>query len=197
MKVLFIYNKTKNEIYCHKEDYIKDIYKKYALKIKVDIDSIYFLYNGNIINEDLKFKDNINQINNDNNEEITIYVENIIQNDKNLINLKDIICPKCGEKTKNEKCKNGHNIINEIKNLRKKIDVFKNSINEIINKLKEVIENIENIYHINYNLNKNNEKEDLNDLNTSSLIIRNLVKNIDQINDDFNINNKIKNKKKS
>ena len=109
---------------------MKDIFKKYENKINKDIKHLIFLYNGNLINENLKLE----QINKENNE-IIILVEEL--NNKNnyqekIIESKDIICPHCGEnciinfneyKISLSKCDNMHKIenirLNEFQNLQK------------------------------------------------------------------------------
>ena len=50
----------------------------------------------------------------------------MINNDN--IYTQNTICPKCGEYSLNEQFKIRHNIKDEIKNLRIKIDIFNNSI---------------------------------------------------------------------
>ena len=75
---------------------MKDIFKGYLNKINKDINEVYFLSNGDKINEELKLED----INNKGNE-IKILVNDI--NNKNIENkekivkeYKDIICLECG-----------------------------------------------------------------------------------------------------
>ena len=71
----FIYEGKKIKIYCKKDEFMKDIYKKYIIKINKEIKDIFFLYNGNIINGDIKLE----QINNKDNE-ISILVFEYNQN---------------------------------------------------------------------------------------------------------------------
>ena len=121
-KVIFIYKGIETIIQCNINDKIKDIYKRYETKIGIDISKLYFIYNGNqinnnlalneIINEEDKRRNIINILVNENNE--TIKKDNIIKS-------KEIICPKCKEnilikideyKINLFNCKNNHNINN-------------------------------------------------------------------------------------
>ena len=91
----FFYNGEITKIQCERNEYMKDIFKRYAIKINKDIKDIYFMCNGNKISEELKLE----EINNKDNE-IEILVNDI--NDENIKNKiileqsKDIICPECG-----------------------------------------------------------------------------------------------------
>ena len=97
---------------------MKDIIKRYIIKLGKDLNDVYFTCNGNKINEKLKLE----EINNKENE-IKILVNDI--NDKNADNKgemsnqnEDIICPECGNvclidindyKIRLNKCINKHN----------------------------------------------------------------------------------------
>ena len=83
------------KIQCKRNEYMKDIFKRYLIKITKDINDVFFMCNGNKINEELKLED----INNKD-IEIKILVYDI--NEKNIENkeekskeYKDIICPEC------------------------------------------------------------------------------------------------------
>ena len=41
---------------------MKEIYNKFGNKVKIDVNKLYFMYNGNIINLELKYKQIINEI---------------------------------------------------------------------------------------------------------------------------------------
>ena len=56
-KVVFIFEGSRIEIQCSEEDKMKDICLKLANKIDKNINNIYFLYNGNTINLELKYKE--------------------------------------------------------------------------------------------------------------------------------------------
>ena len=177
-EIIFIYNGNKSNIYCKKEDIIKDICNQYCTNNNLNINSIYFLYEGNIINKELKIKD-INKSQNN----MIIHVEKIDNKNKNII-IKNIICPNCGERSEKENCSKGHNIKEEIQNLRKKIDKFNNSINEIINILNQVIKNIENYYYWYFinNTYKNGDFDKAIQINP-----KNYIKFINEINQEINI----------
>ena len=121
-KVKFNFKGQETMIQCKNEDKIKQICNRFALKANIGISNIYFVYNGNIINENLKIED---QINNDDKMRKEIYIL-VQEKDKNTINenfikSKDIICPKCQEnillninnyKINLNQCKNGHSVKN-------------------------------------------------------------------------------------
>ena len=114
----FIYNGSLTKVHCTRNEYMKDIFKKYLSKINKDINDVYFIYNGNKINEELKLE----QINNkDNGIKILVNDINVNNNENKLNQFKDIICPECGDvclldikdyKIMLNKCINKHNIEN-------------------------------------------------------------------------------------
>ena len=117
----FIYQGSTIKIQCKRNEYMKNIIKKYLTKLCKDANDVYFLCDGKKINEDLK----IEEINNKNNE-IKILVNDI--NDKKNENkaetikqYRDIICPECREvclidikdyKITLNKCSNNHSLGN-------------------------------------------------------------------------------------
>ena len=92
----FIYNANTINVQCKRNEYMKDIFKRYLIKINKDINDVYFICNGNKINGELKLE----EINNKDNE-IKILVndinDKITENKDILRQSKDIICPDCGE----------------------------------------------------------------------------------------------------
>ena len=153
VEILFIYNGNQIKIQCNTEDKMKDIFNRFKIKSNEEDDNLRYIYHCNIINEELK----LNQIINNNNEtHINILVynnKNKDEKDKEIL-LNEIICPKCKENIlidiKDYKinlygCKNGHKIENilfsEYENMQK-IDLSKiicdkcsqNNINQIFNK---------------------------------------------------------------
>ena len=52
---IFIFNGNKIKIQCSKEDKMKDICLKFVSKINININDIYFIYGGNIINLESKY----------------------------------------------------------------------------------------------------------------------------------------------
>ena len=132
----FIYQGNTIRIQGKRNEYMKDIIKRYTIKIDKDIKDVYFMSNGNKINEELKLE----EINNNENE-IKILVNDINDNNtenKNKISKqnKDIICPECGNiclidindyKIKLYKCINKHNreniLLDEYNDLQKNNEV--------------------------------------------------------------------------
>ena len=74
-------------IQCNENDVMKDICQKYANKIQRNINTLVFLYGGNELNLNLKFKDVI-IVKGSKEMKILVYLKII----------DDFICPKCGEK---------------------------------------------------------------------------------------------------
>ena len=92
----FIYQGSTIRIQGKRDEFMKDIIKKYIIKIAKDINDIYFMCNGNKVNEELKLE----EINNKDNE-IKILVNDIKdKNSKNKEEIsnqnKNVICPECG-----------------------------------------------------------------------------------------------------
>ena len=59
-KIIFTFEGNKIEMQCSNEDKMKDICIKLAIKIDKNINNLYFLYDGNIINLELKYKERNN-----------------------------------------------------------------------------------------------------------------------------------------
>ena len=87
--VIFIFNGAQTTIQCLPGDKMGDICKRYSSKLGINIDSLYFLYDGNIINFKSSFKEHINSVDNQSNKMKILVYQN--END-------GIICSKCGEK---------------------------------------------------------------------------------------------------
>ena len=147
----FTYEGNTIKIQCKRNEYMKDIIKRYLTKISKEIHDILFMCNGSKINEELKLEEFNNKDN-----EIQILVYNIndkkIENKKILEQSKDIICPECGEiclidikdyKIILSKCKNKHKreniLFDEYNNLQKInelniiCDICRTNRNEIYN----------------------------------------------------------------
>ena len=135
--LVFDYNQNIIKIQCKRNEYMKDIFGRYLIKINKSINDVFFLYNGKQIAEELKLE----EINKEENE-IKILVTDILdKNNKNeeiLKQSKDIICPDCKNiclinfknyKIKLNNCKNNHSIENIL------FDEFNNKqkINELCN----------------------------------------------------------------
>ena len=87
--VVFTLDGVDLSIQCTPNDVMKDICQKYANKINRNINSLVFLYGGNQLNFNLKFKDII--IDKKSKEMKVLVYSNEID---------EFICPKCGEKIK-------------------------------------------------------------------------------------------------
>ena len=96
-EVSFVYNGVETIIQGHNSEKMKDIFKKFNAKSLININSVFFLYNGEFINEELTIND-LPKPNLDTNKiSILVYDKNTntsIQN-KGLVKSKEIICPEC------------------------------------------------------------------------------------------------------
>ena len=87
--VIFIFEESEVIIQCSKDEKMKDISQKYANKINKNINSFIFSYGGNQLNFDLKYNEQANIIDKEQNiMKVLVYTY-----DNN-----EYICPKCGEK---------------------------------------------------------------------------------------------------
>ena len=117
-KVIFILNGAKATIQCNGEDKLVDIVKKFKIKSQININKTIFLYEGKIINLELKFNEIANQIDKEKNEmSILAIIFDDESQGKGLVKSKDIICPICNEnclislenfRIKLYNCKNEH-----------------------------------------------------------------------------------------
>ena len=174
-KVIFYFDGADYEIQCKKEDLFKDICQKFANKIQKNINSFIFLYNGNILNFQLKFKDQANLTDKKRNEmKVLVYKKED----------GEYMCPKCGEKIKlnKEKIKD---IESSINNLNEKINGVKLLIESII---KSSSNNSVNIQLKSVNLILNTLDEDIKKLNKN---LKNMVDdNLTKINQSNKIGEK-------
>jgi len=119
-KVIFNFMGKDVTIQCNDHNKVKDIFSKFAVKSQANKDLLYFLYGGNIINEELTLEELYNPIDKKE-KKITILVyemnDLILDEEGELIKSKEIICPKCYEiclikikdyKIKLYDCKNLH-----------------------------------------------------------------------------------------
>ena len=138
--VIFSFQGNETKIQCQREDKFKDISKRFTTKAQINMNKIYYVYDGNVINEEL----NLEQIaNEEDKKRDIIYIvvgekeNNSEINKNNIINTTNIICPICKENTLiniNDyrinlfDCKNGHKMNNicliDFKNTQK-IDISK------------------------------------------------------------------------
>ena len=99
-EILFTLNGVQTTIQCVREEKLKEIFQRYASKIGVDLNSLYFVSGGNIINEESILKEIINQLStNEERINMLVFEKNIEVNEdnKSVIKSKNIICPKCFE----------------------------------------------------------------------------------------------------
>ena len=126
-EIIFIHDQRPIKMQCNEDDIFKTIKEKFAQKVKIKSEHLYFLFNGKYIEPNEIIKDIFsNELKN----KIEIKVLVFKYNDESVVKLNnndnkissDIICPKCGDicqiELKNYKfnfigCKNGH-IINDI-----------------------------------------------------------------------------------
>ena len=96
----FEYNQICTTIQCNPNEMMKDIYQKLALKTNIDINTVYFYYNGREINSQLTFEQIISSNDRESNRiRILVCSTEEINNKQNisLIKSNNIICPECGE----------------------------------------------------------------------------------------------------
>ena len=127
-EIIFIHNQQPIKMQCNENDIFKTVKEKFAQKVNIKSEYLYFLFNGRyiesnetiekIFSNELKNKSTIKVLVFKYNDESTVKIKN---NNDNKIS-KDIICPKCGDicqiEIKNYKfnficCKQGH-VINDI-----------------------------------------------------------------------------------
>ena len=119
-KVIFIYKGEKASIICKNEDKMKDIINLFIARYNINIDLLFFIYNGNIINLDLSFKEQANPLDLSRSEmSILVYESKEYTNINNpiFVKSKEVICPQCDEscrinikdyKINLYECKNNH-----------------------------------------------------------------------------------------
>jgi len=179
-KVIFSFEEIDVIIQCSSEETMKDICQRYSNKIDKNINSFIFLYGGNQINFQLKFKDQANIIDKERNEmKILVY-----KNEEDY----QLLCPKYGEKIK-IKAEKIDDIILSINNMKDTINGSKLFIENII---KTSSMNSLNIQLKNVNLVLNTLNEDINKINQKlkNLLNENIL-NINKFNKELNDNNYI------
>ena len=113
----FSYNGSLTSIQCNKKDIMEDIINKYITKAELDIDKIYFLYGGKMINKELS----VEKLTNENTIHIIVsdIEEKIHEENKELKKSNIIVCSECKEicklaiedyQIKLCGCENGHTI---------------------------------------------------------------------------------------
>ena len=117
--IIFNFNGKETKVQCNVNEKMEEIFKRYSSKMEIDINKIYFVYNGEIINKDLTFSQLANEIDKKRNISNILVVEiNKTNENIKLIKSNEIICPQCkenvlinfkGYKINLINCKNGHN----------------------------------------------------------------------------------------
>ena len=115
----FNYDGNITIIQCNKNEKMGEIFKRFVTKTQIDINTVFFLFEGNLINEELIFE---KYISGEEKMKILVYRKGTdpdpIPTKKKS---KNIICPKCQENTKIKiddykisfyKCKNDHQLKN-------------------------------------------------------------------------------------
>ena len=122
-ELIFAYNGQSINIQAQSNEILSAVIDKFCLKANVNRNKIYFLYNGEKLNENIKV-DEI-KLNNENKRIILVYDNNDINNNNYLKRSNEIICPKCYKnafieidnyKIRIKNCINKHNniiLINE------------------------------------------------------------------------------------
>ena len=113
----FFYKGSKTVIQCKEDEKMENNYKKFATKTGEDLNSLYFLYGGNKINEENTFEEIANEEDKKRKKMNILVCEEEVNDSKSyIIKSKEIICPKCNENCKINieefkiflKCRNGH-----------------------------------------------------------------------------------------
>ena len=123
MQIEFIYKGRLINVQCNEEEKLKNIYTRICSKIELDINKVYFIYNGSLLNEEFTIESVINKFDKSRKMMNIIVDLKYGQNDnkKNLAKAELIICPQCKEPAKIFikdysitifGCKNNHSINN-------------------------------------------------------------------------------------
>ena len=90
-KVIFTFENEEIIIQCNIKDKMKDIFMNFSIKEQKDLNNLYFIYNGNIIKEDMEYSQILNEEDKKRNIMNIIVYENNSLNE-NMIKSKEIIC---------------------------------------------------------------------------------------------------------
>ena len=95
-EIIFKYKGSQATIQCDIKDQLREIIKKFITKVDTDPNNVYFLYEGDKVNEELTFQDLIKNSDKDSNK-MTILVEEIEDDIQKEYYMKseEIICPEC------------------------------------------------------------------------------------------------------
>jgi uncharacterized secreted protein with C-terminal beta-propeller domain len=102
-QVEFIYQGKKIQIQSKSDEKIKEIIKNYTTKLGKSKEDLYFVYGGDILNENLTFETQANEEDKKINKMI-VFVNNKDDNNDNreisFVKSKYIICPQCKESSR-------------------------------------------------------------------------------------------------
>ena len=99
-RVKFEYNQTECEIQCNENELMKEICKRFAKKVNLNLSNLYFMYSGAILNLELPYKKTISSSDSKNKcfkVLVYTYADDTRNENNNLIKSKQIICPSCSE----------------------------------------------------------------------------------------------------
>ena len=155
IKVIFTLDEIDISMQCSKDDKMRDICQKFAIKVETNLNSLVFLYEGNQVNLDLILEAQASSIDKKNNEmKILVYRKN---------NKDELVCPNCGEKINlntekiNDLISSNNNFIDTMNGIQ---DLLENIIrNSNVNNIHNQLKNIKILINtINEDIKKNNEK---------------------------------------
>ena len=122
LKVEFQYQNSPYYIQATEQDKFREVCNKFAQKIKIDINNVYFLYSGSNANLEQNISQIINKLDQERKMMVIIVVDKISQlSNENIIKSPNIICPICHTSARFEinkykikifNCKNDHVIDN-------------------------------------------------------------------------------------
>ena len=120
--VIFNYKEKKVSISCNTSEKMKNIYERFASGIQEDVNKLDFIYNGEIINKELKYEEQIDEIDR---REYSMDIIVINRNNKN----EEIICPEFNENEEKIDKENMNEIIGKIKIRKEDINKYIRIIN--------------------------------------------------------------------
>ena len=120
LKIEFQYNTSNIDIQAKIDEKMRQACSKFIQKTKIDINNVYFIYSGNIINLDLTLEQIINKVDKERSIMSIIVIDHSNESGNNNIVIPPyIICPICKEPARYEmkeyrikiyNCRNGHTI---------------------------------------------------------------------------------------
>ena len=127
VEVEFLYNGTIITIQGNYEQKINDIISNFLQKMQIEVNTVYFLYSGQKIdNKEIILNQIINNVDRQRNKmNIQVHSINNLNNNDIIINSMQVICPECGENIMINSenylidlydCPNGHNLYNMVIN---------------------------------------------------------------------------------